>query len=479
MDDYVIKAKWHQWTMMAVVYFGSFMANLDGTIVNVCLPTIAGEMNISPSLASLIILAYLLSEAGPLLAFGKLGDLYGARPVFLAGFALFALSSLACGFSSSLWNLVAMRAVQGIGGAMLYSIMLTFASLYMPAEKRGVAMGCSTLAAALGVAVGPTAGGFIAHYVGWRCIFFINVPLGIVALLLGYFVLPGNHPPAKDRRFDVLGAFYQTAFLVSLIFALNQGVELGWTSLPILSAFGASLLMAFLFVERERRIDYPILDLRLFTSRNTLFYNMNLCLSMMLLGGMLFLIPFYLQDIVNLKPGNIGLIMSVISLGQFLGPYAGRLGDRKGHRKVMLAGLSLGILSFGMFVATDFGGPLWWVIAAIVLFGLSQGLNRPPNIQLIMASLPSERKGTASCVTALMRSLGLVLGVVLFETTLSTFLPPSVSLNAVSLKNSGISTRLLHEAFITTFIEGLAISILMVILVNSVRKSPETGMGSK
>jgi EmrB/QacA subfamily drug resistance transporter len=465
MESYVIENVRRQRVMQLVVCFGAFMGNLDATIVNVSLPTIAQDMNLSPSFASLIVLAYLLFETGPLMAFGKLGDLIGSRKVFLSGFGLFTLSSLACGLTSSFWTLVVMRMVQGVGGAMIFSVMLTFAALYLPAEKRGRAMGLATMSAALGVAVGPTVGGLITHYLQWRYVFFFNVPLGIIAMLVGFYVLPKEHPQLRDRRFDIWGAICQTLFLLTFVFAVNQVHERGWTSPEISLTLIASFIFAVLFVHRELHVDYPILDLRLFAKRDTFWSTLNFCLSMMVMGGILFLMPFYLQDIRGLEVKVIGLIMSVISFGQFLGPYAGQLGDRMGYKKITMAGVLLGLLAFLMFVVMDYGEPLWWVVLALVLFGLSQGLNRAPNIQLIMASVPPEIKSTAASITSLMRSLGLVLGVVVFETTFSMFIPASISLDAVSLKQSGVSSAVLNEGFEATLIAGLAISVAMVVSI--------------
>jgi EmrB/QacA subfamily drug resistance transporter len=473
MEKYVIGDVRRQRTMMAVVCFGALMANMDGTIVNVCLPTIANGWNLSPSYASLIVLAYLLFETGPIMAFGKLGDLFGGRRVFLGGFVLFTAASLLCGMSGTFWQLVAMRMLQGIGGSMMFSVMLTFAAIHVPLAKRGRAMGYTTMAAALGVAIGPPVGGIIAHYLGWRHIFFINVPLGLIAMLVGFRVLPKTYPAPRDSRFDTLGAVYQTLFLLAFVFALNQGAELGWTSPLIAGSLVCSVVIAALFVRRELRIDYPILDLRLFANRDTLFSTLNFCLSMMVFGGILFIFPFYLQDIRNMTVNIIGLVMCVLSVGQFLGPYAGQLGDRKGHKSIALAGVGIGLVAFTMFTLMDYGEPLWWVVLALTVFGLSQGLNRAPNIQLIMGSVSVERKNTAASLTSLMRSLGLVLGVVVFETTFSRFIPDSLSLDAVSLKHSGISPERLHEGFEVTLLVGLAISVLMVALIAAVRGAPK------
>ena len=472
MEKYIITDKRHYWTMMAVVCFGALMTNLDATAIIVSLPTIAGEMNLSPSHASVIVLAYLLFETAPLMVFGKIGDIIGGRRVLLIGLALFTISSFFCGTTSNLWQLMVMRSLQGIGGAMIISVMVAIATLHTPASKKGQAIGYIMMTAALGVSIGPTVGGLIASYLGWRYIFFINVPLGIVAIAAGFFFLPSHHPQATDRRFDLLGAFYQTAFLLLVIFALNQGLEYGWTSLTILSALGGSLIMLLLFIWRELKIDYPIIDLKLFANRDTLFTSLNFCLSMMAFGGVLFLMPFFLTHVYGLKADIIGAILSIIAFGQFLGPFAGRLGDRMGHRKIMLAGIFLALLAFVMFFILDFGGPLWWVISALVLFSISQGLNKTPNIQLMLASVPPDKNGVTASMTGLLRSLGLVLGVVVFETALSEFIPASVSLNNTSLGSSGVEAKLLHEGFVLAFSLGIAISLIMIILMTSMKKAP-------
>lgn len=465
VDPLIIADRGRRRMMLVVVCFGAFMANMDASIVNVCLPTIASEWDLSPSSVSLIVLAYLLFETGPILAFGKLGDQIGPRRVFLGGFALFTLSSLACGLSVTLWQLVLLRAAQGIGGAMIFSVMLSFAAFYIAPEERGRAMGTITMAAALGVAVGPTVGGFIADLAGWRHIFFINVPLGIAAVLVGMKSLPTQHPAPRDRRFDLPGAVLQTLILGLFLFAINQERELGWTSPWIASSLAASILLGALFVRRELRIPYPLLDFSLLSNRDTLLATASFCLSMMVMGGVLFIMPFYLQDIRGIEVAVIGLVMSVISLGQFFGPFAGHLGDRFGHRRVALGGVVVGVVSFGFFVTMDLAAPMGWVVAGLVLFGISQGLNRAPNIQLIMASVPAEHKSVAASITSVMRSLGLVLGVVLFETLFSQFIPPSVSLDDVSLSRSGIEPEVLHRGFEVTLMAGLLVSLLMVVLI--------------
>ena len=473
MDKYIITDKRRYWIVMAVVCFGAMMTNLDATAIIVCLPTIAGEMNLSPSHASVIVLAYLLFETAPLMVFGKIGDIFGGRRVLLIGFVLFTISSFYCGTTSNSWQLIIMRSLQGIGGAMIISVMVALATLHTSAAKKGQAIGFITMTAALGVSLDPTVGGFIANYFGWRYIFFINVPLGIVAIAAGFFFLPRHHPPAQDRRFDLLGAFYQTAFLLLLIFAVNQGFEYGWTSLPIISALVGSLILAWLFIRRELKIDYPIIDLKLFANRDTIFTSLNFCLSMMVFGGVLFLMPFFLTHVNGLKANIIGAILSIIAFGQFLGPFAGRLGDRRGHRNIILAGVFLGLLAFVMLFITDFGEPLWWVIIALVIFSISQGLNKSPNITLMLASVPPDMNGVTGSMTGLLRSLGLVLGVVVFETALSEFIPASVSLNGNSLGNSGVEARLLHEGFILAFSLGIVISLIMIILMSWMKKTPK------
>lgn len=450
--------------MMLIVSAGAFMANLDTCIVNVCLPTIARHFDTSPSTVSLVVLSYLLCEVSFLLLFGKLGERWGITQVFLIGFAVFTAGSLLCGLSQSLPGLIAWRALQGVGGSMIFAVMLAFPGLYLPAHKRAAAMGVLTMVSALGVAVGPPVGGLLTSTLGWHWIFFVNIPIGVAALIAGSFWLPRRHPACSERGLDVIGAVLSFVALGSVLLALNMGREWGWTSARILGLFAVALCGGLAFVLRQRRTAHPLLDLGLFGSRRFTLATAAFLIAMATSGGVMFLFPFYLQELRGLTPVVAGAILMVNAAGQFAGPWSGRLADRYGARAVCGAGLALSVVAFGLFCLLNDVSPLWFIVVSLGLFGVSQGLNKAPNITMALDDVPTAGKPQAGSVISVARSLGLALGIVAFETLFSDGIMRAAKLDGVSVKTARIPHALLQHGFTVAFLFGVGLSIAALIL---------------
>lgn len=249
VDDYVIEDPKRQNILIALICAGAFIANLDATIVNITLPVLSQEFSVSPGTVSWTVLTYLLFEAGFMLPMGKLADMKGVRMVYLAGFAVFLLGSLACGVSSHIDELIAFRAFQGIGGAMLFTVMMSFIPIYLPPGRRIFATGLVTTAAAAGVGLGPPLGGWLASTVGWRWIFFVNIPFCLAAIIAGRRFIPAAFPRISDRRFDFAGAVFpfgvcvfssgrQQRFGMGLDLAFHPGLfwRIGVGARPVYSA---------------------------------------------------------------------------------------------------------------------------------------------------------------------------------------------------------------------------------------------------
>lgn len=450
--------------MMLIVSAGAFMANLDTCIVNVCLPTIARHFDTTPSTVSLVVLSYLLCEVSFLLLFGKLGERWGITRVFLIGFTVFTAGSLLCGLTHTLPGLVAWRAMQGVGGSMIFAVMLAFPGVYLPERKRASAMGVLTLVSALGVAVGPPVGGLLTTTLGWNWIFFVNIPIGIAAVIAGYFWLPRRHPACSDRRIDVTGAVLSFVALGSALLALNQGHEWGWTSARILGLVAVAVCGGVAFVLRERRSTHPLLDLGLFRSRRFTLATTAFLLAMATTGGVMFIFPFYLQELRGFAPVAAGAILMVNAVGQFAGPWSGRLANRYGARAVCGAGLSLSIVAFGLFCLLTDVSPLWFIVLALGLFGVSQGLNKAPNLSMALDDVPAAGKAQAGSVTSVARSLGLALGIASFEAMFSGGITRAAKRDGVSLTTAQVPHALLHHGFTVAFIFGVVISIAALIL---------------
>jgi len=468
--SYVIESPKQQNLLIALICAGAFIANLDTTIVNITLPILSQEFSVSPGAVSWTVLAYLLFEAGFMLPMGKLADMKGIKPVYLTGLVIFLAGSLACGLSTHIGELIAFRAFQGIGGAMLFTVMLSFIPIYLPPGRRVLATGLATTAAAAGVGLGPPLGGLISTFLGWRWIFFVNIPFCLAAIFAGYQYIPSQSPRLSDSRFDFGGAVFSFLAFVFFLYGVNMGREWGWTSPVILSSFCVSVLTLILFVWREKNISYPLIDFSLFKDRIMIFGLLSLSLSLLTMGGILFIFPFYLIEGRGLDAHFAGAIMILLSAGQFVGPFTGRLSEKFGVLHVCIAGLMIGVVSFLLFLALGPESLLPYIGLSLGLFGLSQGISKAPSISVIMNCQTSAGKNTVAGVITLCRSLSIALGVLFFETIFSDSIP-----HAISIENKHIAQGISHiselaAGFRNTFLFGTLISAAAIVMMVMARK---------
>ena len=470
MESFTIQDKKQQFYIILIVSIGAFMANLDLTIVNVALPSISHDFNIDPSTVSRIVLAYALMEGGFLLTFGRIGDLKGFRKVFITGLGIFTVGSLFCGFSNTLNQLSLSRVIQGIGGAMIFAVMMSIVALYIPKEIQGKAMGIVTTTAAAGVALGPPVGGFIISLSHWRWIFLINIPIGIFAVIMGLKYLPKRHPIPTDVKLDYYGAIFSFLALSSFVFAIDQGEKLGWVSPIIISSFLIFIISTLILIFKEGKVKNPLIDIQLLKNRNFLFTALASIPSFMATSGLLFIMPFYLEVLRKFDTKISGLILMVIALGQLLGPVAGSLADKKGTKKVLLAGMAISIISFIFLIFLGSDSSAWLIIISLAIFGISLGIIKAPNVKLALALSPPQKKGFAAAMMGALRSIGIILGVLFFKMIFSQSIHGKID-SGVSLKNVNFNPLHLLQGFHNTFIFGLAISIVALVLVVSVKKS--------
>lgn len=412
-----------RWIVITVA-FGAFMSKLDSYIVNISLPTIAERFNVSSAEVSWVILIYLLVSTSTLLLFGKMGDRFGLRRVFFFGYLLFTAGSLLCGAAMSLEMLIAARFVQGLGCAMILAIAFAIIPKFLPPEKTGWAFGIASTGAALGIAIGAPAGGFITGFLSWRWVFFVNVPFGIFAMYAVNRYIPEESELRlkKLRRsgFDMLGAALSFAGLALFIYALSTGWDFGWASARILGSFGASFVFFAAFFVREAKCAEPLLELSLFRSFHFTAAVMSTLFAYMLLAGNSFLLPFYLEVGKKLPTQTVGLVImiySVIYMG--IGPYAGRISDKvKPSALCAFAMLSAALCSFTFALTLNAPG-LVPVIVFLVWIAFSFGFFISPNNNQVMRLAPAHKQGSASGVFNTINSLGLALGVCLFEALMS------------------------------------------------------------
>jgi len=437
------------------------MASLDSTIVNISLPTIAEYFAVDIGQISWVAMAYLFVLAGCLLVFGKLGDMKGFRRVFIAGFVLFTAGSLLCGLSATIGQLISFRVVQGIGAAAVDALAPAMIVIYLSAEKRCRALGILATIVSIGIAAGPILGGFITEYTSWHWIFFINIPVGIVAILLATKFLPADRAPSAETRFDIAGGALILLALTTLLYPLNRGLELGWTSPFILGCFAGSVLLWVLFVYHERRCPYPLVDLSLFTRRNFMLGNLASLLLILVFNGVEFLLPFFFEGVQGLSTETAGLLLAVPAVALMVaGPVAGVLSDRFGSRALttgaaLLTGGTLYL--FAIFVRTT---ALSFIILALAIDGIAMGLFFPPNMSQILGSGGDKDHGVASGVMMTVRNIGSVFGVAIFGTIVV-----QVIIGIMGRENlTHLTLGLLTSGFHVAFLFGVVICIVAAIV---------------
>lgn len=421
-----------KWLVLGAIGIGTFMSALDGSIMNTVLPVVQESFGSSIAVAEWVVVIYLLVVSGLLLTFGRLGDLRGSRPVYLSGFVIFVLASALCGLSPSIEALVGFRGLQAIGAAMLFSSSPAILTRAFPAAQRGQALGLQATMTYLGLTVGPSLGGWLTEAFSWRAVFYINVPVGLLAIALGWRFVPRAHEP-RAERFDFAGAALFMAGLVALLLALNNGQAWGWASAPVIGLLGAALIGLTAFVIVEQRVAAPMLDLSLFASTVFRAATLSAVLNYVALYIILFLLPFYLLQGRGLSPAQAGLILTAQPIVMAIAaPLSGSLSDRIGTRIPALAGmliLTLGLVGLSQITAET---PLAWVAAGLAVCGLGTGVFISPNNSALMGAAPRHRQGIASGILASARNVGMVLGIGVGGAILTTFAAHDAALGIFS-----------------------------------------------
>ncbi len=390
----------------------AYMAALGNSIVNAILPVIADSFGTDLSAVQWVVTTFLLVQSGLLLTFGRLGDLYGHKRVYLAGLVVLVAGSALCGAMPSTATLVAARVLQGIGASMLIANSPAILIQVFPPEQRGKALGIQATAVYLGLATGAPLGGWLTDLFGWRSVFYVNVPIGMLALLLGLRALKGTTRSERQESFDLAGAAVYVLGLVALLLALNRGHDWGWTSPLVLGSLVLGVLLLGLFAAIERRIRSPMLDLGLFARRSFTAPVVSALLNYGSSIATTFLLPFALIQGRGLSPGQAGLVLTCQPLVMALtASLSGALSDRVGSR--VPATLGMVVLAVGLLLLSRLGveAPVWLIAAALALVGLGVGLFTSPNNSALMGAVPAQRRGVTSGVLSTARTLGMLLGI--------------------------------------------------------------------
>ena len=401
-----------RWWTLGALCFALFMIMLDNTVVNVALPAIQSDLGISVSELEWTVAAYALTFASLLLTGGKLGDLLGRRLIFTIGLAVFTLSSLACGLSSSAPELISARAVQGIGAALMMPATLSIISATFHARERGMAIGIWAGVSAMALAIGPLLGGVITEHISWNWIFYVNVPIGVLAVIAAIVVVPESRDTSREQRLDLPGLVTSAVGLFALVYALIEAHSYGWTSARILGLFAIAVvaLAAFVLLEMHQRV--PMLDLSLF--RNGTFAGANLVAILVTLAmfGIFVFFPIYMQTFRGWSPIQAGAaLLPWTVMVVIFAPIAGKLSDRVGSRWLMAGGMTVVAICCLLLSTVTLHSSFWHMLPAFILGGLGMSFVMTPMSAAAMGAAPVDKAGVESGVLNTFRQVGVALGI--------------------------------------------------------------------
>ena len=407
---------------LAATGLGLFMIFLDALIVNVALPSIQHDFQVGESGLQWVVTAYSLGMAVAIMSAGTLADIHGRRKLYLAGIALFTLSSVACGLAGSLDMLNAARAVQGIAAAMVNVTSLALVSAAFPDPKQKAwAIGIWTAIASTAMAVGPTLGGILVEQSGWRIIFHVNVPVGLAVLVLTWRFVAESRD-ARPRTFDLPGQVLFVAAVGAFAYAVIEGPRAGWLSAEILGLFLLAAVALAAFIVFERRSADPMMDLTLFRDRTYSLAIVTVFAVLFAVYGMLLVITQYLQNVRAFSPTQAGLLLLPYSATNTLVALrAGKLVGLVGSRRLILLGLASQIVGFGLMIA-GLGQSTPIVVAGLMFSALGSGLCLTPITSLAMTAVPPERAGMASGIMSAQRALGSTVGFAVLGSVLAASL---------------------------------------------------------
>lgn len=402
----------YRWWVVGTVCLGAFMGQLDASIATLVIPTLRTVFHSRLANVEWVAISYLLTLVALVVMFGRLADMFGRKELYTLGFIVFTVGSVACGAAVSLEFLVLARIAQAVGAAMLQANSVAIITAAVERNELGRAIGIQGAAQALGLSVGPALGGFLISQLGWRWVFYINLPVGIVGTAAGWLILSPTLQRRRPEPFDWAGLGLFCTGSALLMYAITQGGLKGWGSREIIFMLGISPVLLVLFLLREARTSFPMVDLGLF--RNRLFSAGIAAglLSYAVLFGTLFLVPVFLEGSLRRSAESTGFTLAAVPIALAVAaPVAGVLADRFGSRGLTAGGM---ILASVALLGLEKVPPQveWLLLAVLALFGVGLGAFTPPNNASIMGAAPRHRLGIASGILNMTRGMGTSLGVV-------------------------------------------------------------------
>jgi len=459
--------------------FAMFLWSFSAGIVNISLPTISQYLDISTNLVSMVVVIHLLVLVSFLLIFGRLGDIFGQKNVFMVGIFVFSVSSYFCAISLDIFQLLFFRIIQGLGSAMILSMVPAIISTIFPNNLRGRIFGYISLTTTLGLASGYGVGGFIIENIGWNWIFVTVVPMGMLILFLANKSLPKSNKKILNTNFDLVGSFliFLTILTFILPFNIEKNLDMG-INLMLITFIISFILMAVFFIW-ESKCENPLVDISIFKNLHITFSIIAAFLATLVLTGTIFLLPFYFELIMKYPSDFAGLIILIPSLVVlFIGPVSGYFSDRVGSRiPVIIASIILIIALILLYLLNETIG-LLIIFITLAIRALSEGMFTPANNKLVMSHSPTEKIGYVSSLLNTARYFGLIMGIVVFNTIFDYTISNEIS-NLTGLPTKGAfqfsaPTGILLDGFQNAFFVGIGLSIIILLFAVLSRENPST-----
>ena len=406
-----------KWYTLVAACFALFMAMLDNLVVNIALPTISRDLDARATQLQWVISAYTLVFASLQISAGGLGDRFGRKRWFMIGLALFTIVSAIAAFSNSMNMLIVMRALQGVGAALIMPLSLSLISNAFPPEERGRAIGIWSAVSVSSIALGPVVGGAIVEYFSWGWIFLINVPIGIGALLVTQAVVRESRDESGTVATDVPGTVLITAGIASLTWGLIQAGERGWTDTWILASFLAAAIILPVFVWVEMHTERPMIPMSFFRSRTFVGANIDSFMIAFLITGVSFFLTLYQQNIHGFSPIRTGLaLVPMVAVMMIFSPLSGSMVNRLGPRRLISFGMIVTGIGTALFLVAGVGVSYWRILPAFLIMGFGMSFIWAPMTTAVLNSVSSEKSGVASAVNGSLREIGTAFGVALLGT---------------------------------------------------------------
>jgi EmrB/QacA subfamily drug resistance transporter len=452
----------YKWNVLIITTIGVFMSSLDASIVNIAIPSISRDLGTSFEVVQWIPIIYLLVNAVTLISFGRLSDLKGRKLFFLLGIFLFTFSSFLTIFASSGIIIIVFRAIQGIGSAFISANAPSMITDIFPRQETGKALGINVATIYTGLVIGPVLGGLIVQFSTWRLIFFINIPIGIILFIIGWFKLKKIDQGIKKESFDFRGTLLFGLFLASLLLALTFTNIVGWFSITVLSLFIISALSIIFFIYVEIRTKYPLFKLSLFRANRIFsFANFAALLNYIAISGISFLLSIYLQSILDLSPAITALYLLPTTITMaVIAPLSGRLSDKYGTRILTTLGMTIMAIGFILLMIVIGFLPLIYIIITQFIVGIGVGLFSSPNNSAIMNAVEPRDHGIAAGTLSTMRVVGQSISVALLSAILTIFIPIAI-LNPI-LSNPTVITDPVAKL---EFTKGMQVALIVSTII--------------